>query len=161
MVYQHRYVMTLVNVIVHTSNLRRKRRGIKPQEIKIMFFLTHPFMAAWVNTHGLPISNVLTLRLLSMGLFSFPLSLSGPAQTGGRAYQAPGLSAEPSRSLSFVGQCGLEGQGPRSLHWLAGAHPAQKPEPGCQQHPIFDSALGQGQIPGFNGAFSEHPAVTG
>jgi hypothetical protein len=34
MVYQYRYIMTLMNVFAHTSILRRKRRGIQPQGIQ-------------------------------------------------------------------------------------------------------------------------------
>jgi hypothetical protein len=35
MVYQYRYVMTLMYVLAHTPILRRKRRGIGPQGIQV------------------------------------------------------------------------------------------------------------------------------
>ena len=33
-VHQHRYVVTLVDIFAHPQSLRRKRRGIQPEEIK-------------------------------------------------------------------------------------------------------------------------------
>jgi hypothetical protein len=42
MVYQYRYIMTLMYVFAHTGILRRKRRGIQPQGIQYIFCKYEP-----------------------------------------------------------------------------------------------------------------------
>ena len=37
-IQQHRYVMTLMDILAHPQSLRRKRRGIQPKEIQTAYF---------------------------------------------------------------------------------------------------------------------------